>query len=76
MTQYVLRTEAIGDPKYFAGTVELPMGFGVTLTKIIFGAFIFDDEGDAKQAVKDMPDYSFTVSPCEFGMSDSLAQGT
>lgn len=72
MSQFVLRTEKLGPAKYFAGTVDLPMDIGVVLTPVIFGAYIFDSQADAEEAVAAMVEYDFTISACEFGASENL----
>lgn len=70
-TRTILKTNKIGDVKYLAGFVELPMGVGLVLSNTIFGAESFCDESIA-EIRNDFPEYDFIVSTAEFGMSDNL----
>lgn len=70
--QIILKTFKLGDPKYFAGVSEVPMGFAVVLSPVIFGAVTIDSDEDAKSIIEDFPEYEFEVSMAEFGCSENL----
>jgi hypothetical protein len=71
--QYVLRTDKLSSPKYFAGTCEATFGFDIILTANIFEAFYFDDEAEALGLIEEIGPDDYTVSEVEVGMSEDLA---
>lgn len=69
----ILKTHELGEPKYFAGVLEVPMGLAVALSPNIFGAVGIDSKEDAEEILRDLPDYNFEISSAEFGMSSNLS---
>lgn len=67
----ILKTHKLGEPKYFAGLIEVPMGYAVALAPNIFGAAQVDAE-DIDQIKGDFPEYDFQSSEATFGMSEGL----
>lgn len=73
-TYYVLRTDKMSVPHYFAGiSDQVTVGLGTTLTTLIFAAWQFATREDAEEARREcgLAD-DFTISDCEMGMSDNL----
>lgn len=48
---YVIRTEALGKPHWFAGSVESPFGPSVVMSPLIFNAWGFETEEEAQNLV-------------------------
>ena len=73
-TYYVLRTDKLSAPYYFAGVSDqVTFGLGTTLTPLIFAAWQFATREDAEEARRECGlAHDFTISDCEMGMSDNL----
>lgn len=70
--QFVIKTNKLSKPQYFAGTIEVPMGFGVSLTNTIFGAYYFDNENEALEVINSIGSDDYYTSEVETGMSSNL----
>jgi hypothetical protein len=69
---YVIRTEALKTPMYFAGTVDSTFSPSVALNEIIMNAWVFDDRDEAEALIENLPGDSWSVSEVSFGASGNL----
>ena len=51
---FVLRTDKLGAPHYFAGLVGMQLGHGITLTTIPFMALDFATRAEAEECITDI----------------------
>ena len=70
----IMKTFKLGEPKYFAGIVEVPMGFAVILSPNIFGAMPMESPAEAMELAAAHPEYEFEMSQAEFSHSFDLSQ--
>lgn len=76
---YVLRTDKMTDPHYFAGGVETSFGMAVGICRTVFQAYEFTTRKDAKQCIKEcgLNEADWSISECgQVGVSDSLMPTT
>ncbi len=70
--QYVIRTDKLSKPHYFAGAFDTGMGHGISLSPHIFGAWYFDTKKEATDLIKQIGPDDYTVSEVTSGVSQSL----
>ncbi len=72
MAQYVVRTDKLERPHYFAGAFDTGMGHGISLSPNIFGAWHFDTKREANDVIAEIGPNDYTVSSVSSGVSENL----
>lgn len=73
---FVIRTDKLSKPQYFAGCIHLDMGgVGVVHTDTIFSAAFFPSRKAAEKAMMDIGPEDYSVSECAVGSSFDDAEG-
>lgn len=69
---FVIRTEALNTPLYFAGTIDDGFSPSIALTQIIMNAWVFDGRDEAETLIGNLPGDTWTISEVSFGASGNL----
>lgn len=76
-SQFVIRTDKLSRPHYWAGVAKGNVGMSSAITTSIFDAWFFDDRAEAERLLKNLSlEADFTISEVSAGMSPKLTGGT
>ena len=53
---YVLRTDKLSSPHYFAGTMDRTMSLCICIAPVIFDAWFFEDRQEAEDVLSEIGD--------------------
>lgn len=69
---FVIRTDKLSKPFYFAGVVPGAIGFSLAISPVIFNAHHFDSRKEAEGLIETPLGPDWTISPVEAGMTRNL----
>ena len=71
---FVVRTDKLGDPRYFAGAIELRVtgALGVIICQTPFDAVVFEDRQEPEELIANALSDCWTVSEIDVGSSPNL----
>jgi hypothetical protein len=69
---YVIRTDALGKPMYFAGGVDAFLKPNLVLTDVLMNAWFFDQQDEAQRLIDDELGDGWSISTVSHGVSPNL----
>ena len=69
---YVIRTDALGEARYFAGAHEAPFQPGIEITAFLMNAWFFSDKAEAETLIDEDLGDAWYISEVSHGVSGNL----
>lgn len=73
---YVIRTDALGEARYFSGAAEAPFQPSFVITGFLMNAWFFSDKAEAEKLIEEDLGGAWYVSEVSHGVSGNLKKPT